>query len=150
MSKGLIFIFEDTDEVLGCLKDTFERLNLDTCYPSRFSSANYFLNEEPGIHAFKLLVVDLNIPFQNTDFDKEQLEEIYEQEKVHKVRLSGWIWVKAIMEKYYCYRNVVVLSAYVNNIPDVEKEKFTEKGVLFIDKTQDSAMSLLEQRLSQI
>jgi len=150
VSASNVIILEDTFHVANSAKSTLTILGYSDKQifsAKTFGSASYFLEEKPGWKSFKYLIVDLNIPCKYEDyFNKDELRELDRvSQNVHSkdIKLSGWIWLKRLVRKHEELRNrIIVLSAYVNELPEDEKNQYRE--FLFLDKTEADTVQKLK------
>lgn len=148
MSEKRVLLLEDNDAAATI----FEYIKEYGGGGFRVSRATGFRAAEryakkPGLDAFSLLVMDLNIPSAQEHFTPEEWEQIARLDPSNTTTLSGWVWLKRHLSQNLNLANrVVVLSAYVQYLPESEKEPYKDK-IVFIEKTDRDALDLLGSAL---
>ena len=145
-----IFILEDTLHVASAanLKLLNAGYQEEEIFHARtLLTADYFINENPGLSSFRFFIVDLSIPDENFDtyFSDDEVKELYNISgnmcTEENACLSGWIWIKRLLRRdKEIARRIVILSAYVNELPEFEKTKYGGK-MEFLDKRKVEAIN---------
>lgn len=141
-NRGAIFLFEDNMAVSSSVADCMEYKGFEVYRPSNFQVAEGFLEKDPGVKNFLYFIVDLHIPYEDDLYLNDQ-DKLKMRELSKTVDLSGWVW---LLRKLNLHPEMVgktfVLSAYVDDVPEYEKNKYG-RGIAFFDKTAADTMQKL-------
>ena len=155
-NRGHVLLMEDTEISIHTTEHSLESANFNDdsiFYAQTLTDADYFVNVDPGWNSFAILIIDLNIPgVYEKHFSKEELKDLDDISRyVHaeSVKLSGWVWLKRLLSEHPQIRDrVVVLSAYVAEIPESEINRYGE-GILFLDKVETESVDKLRKKLRE-
>ena len=98
--------------------------------------ASQLIQESNGGEEYMYIVVDLNIDYKPRYFsteENEHIEHIY-IETGKETRLAGLIWLLKMLKEYpKISKKVIVFSAYLDKIPDIEKKELGD-DLIYINK----------------
>ena len=147
MSKMVLMLEDDVTSAL--YRENMEAAGYDVYHATNFSAAWEWTEIDPGIEAFDFLIVDLAIvPMTMNQKMLFTAEENAEMERLNErtgCSLNGWIWLKKIIRERAFKGKAIVISAFMEALPDDEKGNY--KPVVFIDKTEPNALLKLFSEL---
>lgn len=148
-AKMTLFFLEDDGTAALIVPTIKNRCECEVLRASNITAAIDRVTDEPGIDYFDYLIIDLNIPYEESEFENSaDAQWIQETCDKHGAILSGWIWLKRyVLEAHrdFAQSRIIVFTAYLDNLPVAERKAYPQ--LTYINKFDDDRLNKLLEAL---